>query len=231
MLGVLGHLTASHRAGGPTADEIATFAERLVAARDRYGASVQSSLFASHGIPRWSVAHPTDWVRPGLALAGEHCFTEEVLRTDPGAFELAERLRPAVRIRARLIHVMATTRTEGVGYGTRPSVTPGRRLACATIGFRSGLPEGDETTPAICRGQLVARAGALGMDSMQLDVTDVDDAAAGDWVTLAGRDGRQEVRLAAIWRAAGLTPYQLLARLRLPRAYPATTIQHHEEER
>jgi alanine racemase len=114
---------------------------------------------------------------------------------------------------------VTTSRSEGVGNGEARHAAPGRRLATVAVGFKAGLLDAAEPAVALCRGRCAETVGALGMDSLQLDVTAIDDVAVGDWVTLVGDDGTQSLPLASVAAASGSSPYHLLARLRLARAY------------
>lgn len=218
VVGVLAHLTGAHVSGHRIAAETEAFDARVAAARRRLGGGLQTSLFASHALLRWGSRDEADWVRPGLMLCGEHCFGPDVLRADARAADLASQLRPAVEIRARVIHLLETRSPQRVGYAPGVPVAGRRRLATVALGFRSGFPiDGD--APVVCRGRLAERVGPMGMDSFQVDVTDLGDVEVGDWVTLCGRDGARRVSLAHTCTASGVSPYQLLARLRIPRTY------------
>jgi alanine racemase len=223
VVGVLAHLTSSHCRARRNAAELEAFDTRLAIARRRLGGELEASVFASHGLLRWERREQGESVRPGLMLSGEQCFTAAVLRAEPRAAELVSRLRPAVRIQARVIHLLETRSRQRLGYAPGVDVPRGRRLATVALGFRSGFPVGGRPVSAICRGRLAKRIGPLGMDSLQLDVTDVPGVAVGDWVTVSGREGAHHVPLARICAAAGMTPYQLLSRLRIPRSYRCTT--------
>jgi alanine racemase len=228
VAGVLAHLTSAHRRSARNDTEIAAFAQRSELARDCLGAELKTSLLASHGVLRWAKTHRTDCVRPGLLLAGEHCLEPEVACSEPAVAEMLAQLRPAIGIRARVIHIVDVGPSEGVGYTPRVSTGGWRRLATVALGFRSGFPTKGDAPPAICRGRLAERIGPMGMDSLQLDVTDVADVDVGDWVTLVGETGGSRVSLAAVCSAAAVTPYQFLARLRLQHRYRAHASRHSE---
>jgi alanine racemase len=68
------------------------------------------------------------------------------------------------------------------------------------------------------RGRRVALVGAVSMDLVALDLTEVG-GEVGEEVVLVGRQGGETIRIEELARAAGTLPYELLCsfRLRLPR--------------
>jgi alanine racemase len=230
VVGVLAHLTASNRRSRLNEVELRAFNARAQIARACFGSEIKTSLFASHGLLRWGHCRDAGLGRPGLMLTGEHCFTPEVMRTEDRLAKLAERLRPAVSIRARIIHLLRTEERQTLGYAPGTPVASRRLLATVALGFRSGFPAGGEGT-AICRQTAVSRVGMLGMDSLQIDVTDVGDVAVGDWITLCGPDGNARVTLDSVCTAPAITPYQLLSSLRIARTYMPGTMDEKENNR
>lgn len=231
VVGVLAHLTASHAGSPRNAAELEEFRARVAVARRHFGTEIEASLFASHGLIRWGESEEFGPGRPGLMLAGEHCLTPEVLAAEGRAAELAARLQPAVTIRARVINLIRTESAQTLGYAPGTAVAPGRVLATVALGFRTGFPAAGESPPALCRETFVRRLGALGMDSLQIDVTDAGDVSVGDWVTFSGRDGDAAIGLDRVCAAAGVSPYQLLSGLRLPRAYVSRAAIKEENDR
>jgi alanine racemase len=231
VAGVLAHLTASHAGSPRNAAELEEFRARVTVARRRFGAGIEASLFASHGLIRWGETDEFGPGRPGLMLAGEHCFTPEVLAAEGRAAELAARLRPAVTIRARVINLIRTESAQTLGYAPGAAVASGRVLATVALGFRTGFPAAGESPPALCRGTFVRRLGSLGMDSLQIDVTDAGEVSVGDWVTFSGRDGDAAVGLDRVCAAAGVSPYQLLSGLRMPRVHLSSSVIKEENQR
>jgi alanine racemase len=230
VVGVMAHLTASHLRSTRNEFEREEFRVRATVARGRFGREIEASLLASHGLLRWGSRDATGPARPGLMLAGEHCFAAEVLEAEQGTADLARRLRPAVSIRARVIHLLRTDADQTVGYAPGAEVPPGRLLATAALGFRTGYPVTGQP-PALCKGRSVPRVGPLGMDSLQVDVTSVPDVSVGDWITFGGDDGGESLGLDQICAGAGISPYQLLSGLRLPRVHGSRTINKEETDK
>ena len=63
--------------------------------------------------------------------------------------------------------------------------------------------------------------GAVCMDMLMIDVTDVAGAAAGDVVTLIGRDGSETISVDDLAQWAGTVSYEILCGIskRVPRVF------------
>jgi alanine racemase len=74
---------------------------------------------------------------------------------------------------------------------------------------------------ALIRGRRAPVVGAVCMDMLMVDVTDVADVALGDRVTLIGRDGAGEITVDEVAAWAGTISYEILCGIskRVPRIY------------
>lgn len=148
-----------------------------------------------------------DLVRPGLALYGG-----EIPGIDLG-------LEPVMAVRGRVRQVQALVAGEPVGYGGRWRAPRPSRVGIVGVGYADGYPwRAGGVAEALVRGERVAVVGAVSMDLLAVDLTDVA-ATDGDEVTLLGRQGGDAIRLAELASWSGQSVYELLChlRLRLPR--------------
>jgi alanine racemase len=120
-------------------------------------------------------------VRPGLILYG--------LCPSPH-FQSEIDLRPVLSVRARVSQIKDIVAGTGVSYGYRFIADQDLRLAVVDIGYADGIPRrlSDQMQVAI-RGQLVPQIGAITMDRMMLDVSQIPDLQVGEIVTILGQDG------------------------------------------
>lgn len=214
---VYAHLTNSNGDAGVTLSQIEAFQKAADLAKEIFGAGLETSLFASHGLMRWSKTFHTDWLRPGIILYGEHAFIEELI--EPQTAEALRELRPAVSLRARITQLLDFEGREGVGYGQAYQTTAGQRLATVALGYGSGYPFGTHRLEVLLKGKRVPLAGAAGMDALQLDVGEVPDVALYDWATLIGLDGPERISVRDLARATEISPYVLLRGLNCYRSY------------
>jgi alanine racemase len=213
---VYAHMTNAEGSADISERQVEEFTAIASAVRGVLG-PVETSLFATHGVPRWAGAVPTAWVRPGLLLYGEHVLDPALV--EPEALAAVADLRPAIALRARVIGLRDFARAEGVGYGQHHVAAPGQRLATLAFGFGSGYPYVAGRLWALARGRRAPVFGHPGMDAMQVDITGIPDLALYDWTTLLGSEGGERLSVAGLARAAGTTPYQLLSSLRCARVY------------
>lgn len=152
-----------------------------------------------------------DAVRPGLALFGAL----------PSAHVVMPGLEPSLRLSTRIMAVRRIAPGVGVSYGgswraARPSV-----IATVPIGYADGYPRHVREAQVLVRGKRTPLVGAVCMDMMMIDVTDVPGAAVGDAVTVLGRDGDQRISVDDIATWAGTVNYEILCGIskRVPRIY------------
>jgi len=136
----------------------------------------------SAGIFLGAPAH-FDLVRPGIALYGGN--------PTPG---LANRMKPAVELKARIVQVREVERGASVGYNATWTAKRATRLAIASAGYADGYPRPMGTSDANTGGEVLVTnqrctvVGRVSMDLIAVDVTDMPGALPkrGDYVTLIG---------------------------------------------
>lgn len=156
-----------------------------------------------------------DCVRPGLLLYG--------LVPPPLGSTLA--LTPVMSLTSRVVAVKGVRVGEGIGYGGR--FTAGRATTVAVIpaGYADGLDRRLEGRGAVLiRGRRAPIVGAVSMDMLTADVSDIDAVGPGDEVVVLGSQGSEpqqsiDAREMAAW--IGTIPYEILCRLgsRVERKY------------
>jgi alanine racemase len=129
-------------------------------------------------------------------------------------------LRPALQVKARITQIKQLPAGTGVSYGHRFVADREMTLGVIGIGYADGIPRclSDRMTVSI-NGQAVRQIGAITMDQIMLDVTDLPQLQEGDVVTLLGQDGPQMIT-ADDWAAKlGTISWEILCgfKNRLPR--------------
>jgi alanine racemase len=152
-----------------------------------------------------------DMARSGLATYGLYPAPHLRSRLD---------LRPALQVKARITQIKQLPAGTGVSYGHRFVSDRDMTLAVIGIGYADGVPRclSNQMTVSI-NGQAVRQVGAITMDQIMLDVTDVPQIQEGDVVTLLGQDGEQ-VMTADDWaEKLGTISWEILCgfKNRLPR--------------
>lgn len=142
-----------------------------------------------------------DVTRPGLALYGGV----------PRA-ELADAIRPVVRIEARLLQCRQLAPGEGVGYNSAFIAPTHMRVGTVSIGYADGFLRSRGPGNALHhQSRALAILGKVSMDMVVVDLGAAPDLAAGDWLSVPWdiTDAAQQ---------SVLSPYEMLtvmgARLR-----------------
>ncbi len=96
-------------------------------------------------------------------------------------------LRPAMTLSADIIALRTVCRGEAVGYGSRWVAQRDSRIAVVACGYADGYPRSmPDGAPVWVEGKKAPLAGAVSMDMLTIDVTDVPQARIGSPVELWG---------------------------------------------
>lgn len=154
-----------------------------------------------------------DAVRPGLALYG-------LLPGGAGMVPVPG-LEPALRLTTRLMALREIPAGTPVSYGGLWRAARPSRIATLPVGYADGYPRHVQGAEVLLRGRRVPVVGAVCMDMMMIDVTEVPEVALEDEVTLIGRDGNHVVSVDEVARRAGTIAYEILCGIskRVPRIY------------
>ena len=152
-----------------------------------------------------------DLVRPGLLLYG--------VVPPPLASTLP--LRPVLSLRSRIVAVKHIRAGESVSYGARFVAERPTRIAVLPAGYADGLDLRLAGRGAVLvRGRRAPIVGAVAMDMLMIDMTDIE-AYPGDEVVLLGTQGDERIDVREMAAAIGTIPWEILCRLgsRIERVY------------
>lgn len=141
-------------------------------------------------------------VRGGIALYGvspeSHVTSEEL------------GLIPAMTLSAKIIAIQEIPAGEAVGYGSRWVAQRPSRIAVVACGYADGYPRSmPDGAPVWVEGQRAPLAGAVSMDMLTIDITDIARADLGSVVELWGR----HIPVNEVARHCGTIGYELLCAL------------------
>jgi len=160
-----------------------------------------------------------DMVRIGLGLYG--------LYPAPHLASLVS-LQPVMQVKARITHLKQVPAGTGISYGHQHITQGPTRVAVVGIGYADGVPRAlSNQVEVMVKGRLAPQIGAITMDQLMLDVTQVPNLQVGDIVTLLGQDGDHR-RSADDWAALAQTiSWEILCgfKHRLPRITTQQSLQ------
>ena len=189
--------------------QLAAFREALAALGDR---NVLRHTCNSAGLCRVREAR-FDLVRPGAVLYG----------LNPGIPEADfPPVRPALRIVSRVASIKQLAPGSCVGYGRRFRLGRPSAIALVPVGYADGYPRTlSGRAEALIRGRRAPVVGAVNMDSITVDVTDLELRVPGDEVVLLGEQDGDRITVEELAERAGTIVHEIPTRLgpRLPRVY------------
>ncbi len=167
------------------------------------------SIANSAGILCWPESH-AEWNRPGYMLYGN----DPTRSIDGDSFGLI----PAMTMQSEVVAIRYLEPGDGVGYGLDWVAKRPSKIGTIAIGYGDGYPRhAPSGTPVLVNGQRVPLVGRVSMDSITVDLTELENAETGDPVELWGRG----LSVNEVASAAGTIGYEILASLtgRAPLVY------------
>ncbi|MBE9097262.1 alanine racemase [Tychonema sp. LEGE 07203] len=188
---------------------------------DRFKRAIEQIQTAGINPPRLHLANSAaalsdpdlhyDLVRVGLATYG--------IYPAPHLQNVVD-LKPAMQVKAKVTQVKTIAAGTGVSYGHQFIAQRQTKIAVIGIGYADGIPRNlSNKIQVLVRGKFVPQIGAVTMDQLMLDVTDIPNLEVGEVVTLLGKDGQNEIT-ADDWAAIlGTISWEILCgfKHRLPR--------------
>lgn len=154
-----------------------------------------------------------DMVRPGIALYG----------FDPSPDCAGKlNLKPVMELYSVVSMVKEIEAGTPVSYGRRFTARDRTKVATVPIGYADGFGRAlSNQARMLVRGQFADVIGTVCMDQLMLDVTHIEDVAAGDLVTVVGRDGENELTFDELADLSRTIHYERVCAVgkRVPRVY------------
>jgi len=215
--GLMTHLAcADDHAGDETMAQLARFEE---ATRHLATRSVRPSVrHAAASAALLRAQGRFDAVRPGIAVFGVSP------RVDGQA--LTSRLMPVMRVRTEIVALRDVPQGEAVGYGATWRAMRRSVVATAPMGYADGLSRHlSNCGHVLVRGRRAPLVGAVSMDMIMIDVTDIPGVSVRDEVAVLGTQdgqlGRDAITADEIAELSGTIPWEVLTSVsrRVPRFY------------
>ena len=153
-------------------------------------------------------------VRAGIILYGLYPSDE----VDKNSLDL----RPVMSLYSHVVHLKEVAEGVSIGYGATYVTKKATRVATIPVGYADGYPRSlSNKASVLIRGQRAPIIGRICMDQFMVDVTDIEDVAMGDVVTLVGNDGDEILSVEEVAEMAGSFNYEFICDVswRVPRVY------------
>ena len=155
-----------------------------------------------------------DMVRAGISLYGLNPSQEvDLSRID---------LRPALTLKARIIHLKTVPAGTRISYGGTWESPATTTIATIPVGYGDGYSRLlSNRGRMLVKGKRAPVAGRVCMDLTMLDVGHIDGVKAGDEVVLIGRQGEEEISADEMAELLGTINYEIVTQLmaRVERVY------------
>jgi alanine racemase len=130
--------------------------------------------------------------------------------------------QPALALRSMVTHLKTVKAGATVGYGATWQASGERHVATVAIGYADGVHRARSSRgQVLVRGRRAPLIGAVSMDAITLDVTDIPGIQVGDVATLIGVDGADRITAEEVAAWSGTISYEVLTSLghRVERRY------------
>ncbi len=129
---------------------------------------------------------------------------------------------PVMEFKAVVSDVKTVEKGDCISYGRTYVAEESRKIATVTVGYADGYSRLlSSNGQVLYKGRRCRITGRVCMDQMMIDVTDIDDAKAGDVVTLIGTDGEDTITADELASWYGTIGYEVVCGIskRVPRIY------------
>ena len=131
-------------------------------------------------------------------------------------------LKPAMELKSRVVYVKEVEKGAEIGYGGTFTAPRKMKIATVPVGYGDGYPRGlSNKGYVLVHGEKAPIVGRICMDQFMIDVTQVPGVKEGDWVTLIGREGEEQITMEELGELSGRFNYELACCIgkRIPRIY------------
>ena len=176
-------------------------------------AGVQTCYHVSNSAAILTGQTPTGCgVRPGIMLYG----------SSPAENIPAEKLRPILSWKCRVLQVKEVPEGTGISYGHDYVTTRPSRIATISVGYADGyLRCLSNRAQVLIRGERAPVVGRVTMDMTMVDATGIPEVQVGDEVVLIGTQGAETITAEELAGLAETINYEIYCALshRVPRYY------------
>jgi alanine racemase len=197
------HLPVSNEDAEYTREQLERFGKIVEQLREKTPGDYKVHVLQSAGTLAFN-QRPFDIVRAGIILYGISPLPE-----------FQKLLQPVMTWKTRIGLIRDLPKGSSISYG-RTFITPRpMRIATLIAGYADGYPRhlSNHDAAVLVRGQRCPLLGRVTMDLIMIDVSKIDNAAAGDEVVLMGRQGNEEISCTELAEGAGTITWEITTRI------------------
>lgn len=207
--GVYTHLSSADNDEEFTRNQIKSFNVAVNTMKEMLGELKYVHCSASNGIVNYPDAH-FNLVRAGLIMYGYASAEDTLNKID---------IRPITTLKGRISFLKEVVAGTSVGYGRSFITTRESKIATVPMGYADGFRRTySNGWEVLIRGKKAPIVGKICMDSFMVDVTDIEDVAAGDEVIIWDNEN---ITVEMLAERCDTINYEILCSIgdRVPRKY------------
>lgn len=190
-----------------TKQQLAKFAI-IISECKRRGLKVIRHAAATAGTLLFPESH-FDMVRVGIGLYG----LWPAAQVEAACSDRLE-LRPILAWKSVISEIKSVPAASRIGYDGSETVVRDSRLGIVPIGYWHGYDRSLSSIGRVLINDQSAKVlGRVSMDMLIIDLTNINQVAVGDQVTLLGRDHHQQISAEEVARLAETSNYEIVTRL------------------
>ena len=181
-------------------------------------------------LQQWNITPPRLHIANSAAILSDRSFDYELVRVGLAIYGLYPShhlretipLQPILQVKARVTQVKTIKAGTGVSYGHQFVADRDTTIAIVGIGYADGVPRNlSNRLKVIIRDELVPQIGAITMDQLILDVSQIPNIQPGEIVTLIGNSDRHTISADDWSKTLNTISWEILCgfKHRLPRVY------------
>jgi alanine racemase len=212
--GLFTHFASSDEADKRTADEQFSRFQELLRRLHAAGLHIEVCHAANSGAIIDLPPTHLDMVRAGIAVYG--LFPSE--HVDRKRIDL----RPAMSLKARIIHLKRVPTGTAISYGGTYRTPSSARIATVPVGYGDGYDRGLSNRGCmLVHGRRAPIVGRVCMDLTMLDVSHIPEVRPHDEVVIMGRQGNEAINSDELAALIGTINYEVVTRVmqRVPRIH------------
>ena len=142
--------------------------------------------------------------RYGISLYGAYPSEIQAFRKIP--------IRPVLSWYGRITRISDVPEGTEVGYGGTYVTERKTRIATVAAGYADGYPRSlSSKGEVLIHGKRARILGRICMDQFMVDVSEIPEAASGEFAVLIGKDGPEEITVEELSERSGRFPYELFS--------------------
>ena len=181
-------------------------------------------------LQQWNITPPRLHIANSAAILSDRSFDYDLVRVGLAIYGLYPShhlretipLQPILQVKARVTQVKTIKAGTGVSYGHQFVADRDTIIAIVGIGYADGVPRNlSNRLKVIIRDELVPQIGAITMDQLILDVSQIPNIQPGEIVTLIGSSDRHTISADDWSKTLNTISWEILCgfKHRLPRVY------------